>query len=192
MNRLVFPLLLFLTPVRAQADRPWVHNENEPTVAELRAAARRYAALDPSRARRWARRARLAGLVPQVTLRALRSIARDEGVTSTTASDRLEIDLGNDLILEARASWDLARLVFDPAELRAAREGARLRVDLANLEAEVTRLYFQRRRAQVEMVLSPPADEAEEAHRRLGLEELAAQLDALTGGALTRALEEGR
>ena len=67
-----------------------------------------------------------------------------------------------------------------------------MRADLTNLEAEVTRLYFQRRRAQVELVLSPPADAAEEARRRLDLEELGAQIDGLTGGALTRALDEGR
>jgi hypothetical protein len=167
-------------------------NENEPGVAELRAAARRHAGLDPGRARGWARRARLAGLIPQLSLRALRAIERDEGVTSSATTDRLEIDLGHDVVLEARASWDLSRLVFDPAELRAAREGARLRIDVTNLEAEVTRLYYQRRRAQIEMSLSPSQDEAELARRRLDLEELGAQLDALTGGALTRALEEGR
>jgi hypothetical protein len=191
VNRLVFPILLLLAPGRARADDR-LDNENEPTVEELRAAARRHAGLEPGRARGWARRARLAGLVPQLTLRLLRSFERDEGVTSTSAVDRLDVDLGNDLVLEGRATWDLGRLVFDPAELRAAREGARLRVDLTNLEAEVTRLYFQRRRAQVEMVLNPPADPTEETRRRLDLEELGAQIDTLTGGALTRALEEGR
>jgi len=191
VNRLVFPILVLLAPARAPAEGP-LENENEPSVAELRSAARRHAGLEPGRAQGWARRSRLAGLFPQLTLRVLRAFERDEGVTTTSASDRLDIDLGNDLVLEGRATWDLSRLVFDPAELRAAREGARLRVDLTNLESEVTRLYFQRRRAQVEMVLTPPADAAEEARRRLELEELGAQIDSLTGGALTRALEEGR
>jgi hypothetical protein len=189
--RLALLVLVALAP-RAAAAQRWQPNENEPTVAELRAAARRHAGLDPGRARGWARRARLAGLVPQLSVRALRSIERDQGVTSSAASDRLEIDLGNDLLFEVRAGWELSRLVFDPAELRAAREGARLRLDVTNLETEVTRLYYQRRRAQVDMLLTPPADAAEAARRRLELEELGAQLDALTGGALSRALEEGR
>jgi hypothetical protein len=182
---------MWLLASPGQAQRAF-DNENEPTVEELRAAARRHAGLDPARARGWARRARGAALLPQLSLRAQRAIARDQGVISSSTSDRLEIDLGHDLVLEARAVWDLSRLVFDPSELRAAREGARLLVDLTQLEHEVTRLYYQRRRAQLELFLSPPEDPGEHARRRLDLEQLGADLDVLTGGALTRALEEGR
>ena len=114
-------------------------DERAPPVEELREAAVRRAGLAPARARAWARRARLAGLLPGLTLRALRSAQRDEGlrVESGVPGD-LRVDLGDDLVLEARLTWDLERVVFDPAEIRAAREGARQAAARRELEMEET------------------------------------------------------
>jgi hypothetical protein len=161
----------------------------EPTVAEVRAAAVRYAGLAPERARGWARRSRLAALAPEVSARALRAVGRDEGLKITGGeTDYQKIDAGDDLILEVRATWDLRRLVFDNGELRAAREGARQAAQRRQLETEVTRLYYERRRGQIDWILDPPSNAAERATRIVEMEELTAQLDALTGGYLSREL----
>lgn len=181
-------LLVAVVPAAAQVPAAIEELELvEPDVAEVRAAAVRRAGLDPERAAGWARRARWAGAVPELTVRVTRALARDENLAiETEAVGRLRIATGHDLVVEARASWDLGRLVFDPAELRAAREGARLAAERLDLESEVTRLYYQRRRLQMDWILDPPDDPAESARRRLELDELTAALDALTGGWFSR------
>lgn len=166
--------------------------EREPTIEEVRAAAVRAAGLEPRKGKRWARRARLSGLLPRLTVRATRQMARDQGLTLdlTETSDRLKLSTGDQLVVEARATWDLGKLVFDPVELRASRESARLWSERADLEAEVTRLFYERRRAQIEWILAPPEDAADAALRRLEIDELTAQLDALSGGFLKSELGE--
>jgi hypothetical protein len=54
-----------------------------------------------------------------------------------------------------------------------------LRDDVLN---EVTRIYFERRRLQVEMLLSPPERVEDKIEKELRLQELTASIDALTGG----------
>ena len=51
---------------------------------------------------------------------------------------------------------------------------------------EVTKLYFERRRLQVELYNNPAQDEKEKLLKRFRLEELTANIDGLTGGYLTR------
>ena len=53
---------------------------------------------------------------------------------------------------------------------------------------EVTRLYFDRRRLQVEQLLSPPSDIKTQIKNELRLQELTASIDALTGGKFSAAL----
>ncbi len=55
---------------------------------------------------------------------------------------------------------------------------------------EVTRTYFERRRLRVEMLLSPPEDMKERIGQELRIQELTADIDALTGGYLSRKLKE--
>jgi hypothetical protein len=53
---------------------------------------------------------------------------------------------------------------------------------------EVTRLYFERRRHQVDMLLAPKPDLMGRVRDELHLRELTAALDALTGGRFGAAL----
>lgn len=62
-----------------------------------------------------------------------------------------------------------------------------LRNDLLD---EVTRLYFERRRLQLELSANMPDEKDEKALKHLRLEELTANIDALTGGYLSEALNE--
>ena len=54
-----------------------------------------------------------------------------------------------------------------------------LRDDIMN---EITRTYFERRRLQIETYLSPPRDIKQILEKDLRIQELTADLDALTGG----------
>jgi hypothetical protein len=85
-------------------------------------------------------------------------------------------------VLEARAEWELSRLVWDSDEVAIGREAA-ARGDRRNdLAQAVARLYFERRRRQVARILSPPASAAAAVEVELAIEELTAALDGLTGG----------
>jgi hypothetical protein len=137
-------------------------------------AAIRHAGLagDPGRALR--RRARWAGLVPWVSVRAARDLGWTD-TTSVTASGSAGIDVDHGEVLEVRATWRLDRLVFDGSETRALgldASRARARRELAR---EVIHLYYRRQR----LAADPAADPLE-------LDEVTALLDELTGGWLTR------
>lgn len=54
---------------------------------------------------------------------------------------------------------------------------------------EVTSLYFQRRRLQIELLRSPASGIEERLEKELRLQELTADIDALTGGYLSERLE---
>ena len=62
-----------------------------------------------------------------------------------------------------------------------------LRDDIMN---EITRTYFERRRLQIEMVTSSPNDLKVSLEKELRLQELTADIDALTGGYFSNQLED--
>ena len=55
---------------------------------------------------------------------------------------------------------------------------------------EVTRLYFDRRRLQVELLLDPPTGLQDQLESELRLQESTANLDAFTGGAFSASLPQ--
>jgi hypothetical protein len=54
----------------------------------------------------------------------------------------------------------------------------------------VTRLYYERRRLQIEMLLYTPARTWERVEKQLRLEELTADIDAITGHYFSARLKE--
>ncbi len=130
-----------------------------PPIGEVLAAAFAEAGLDRDPTIGWSRRARLAGLVPLVAVRAGRN----------TRWEELEPDIGYGVTYEVRATWRLDRLVFDGRELQAASHQAARRRERSQLVARVVALYFAYRRAMA-------------AGHAMRAEETAVELDALTGG----------
>jgi hypothetical protein len=126
------------------------------------------------------RRARGAAALPQLRIRVGRGesgyLRGLDGVDRYTsfASDSWHFDL--------EAGWSLDRLLFDREEIAASRETQRLGMRREQLVWQVTQLYFALARAQIELA---DADAADRDVRSLEVAELAAQLDGLTGGALT-------
>jgi len=79
-------------------------------------------------------------------------------------------------------SWDLGDIAYHPEQIdvsREAREVIKLRDDVLD---EVTQLYFERRRVLAELAARPDAPPAENLRLRLRAAELAAGIDAWTGG----------
>lgn len=152
----------------------------EPSLADVRRAALRAAGLGGRAERRWARRARLAGALPQLALRASHGIGNDRDVSlSSTGSERLEESSDRDFDVELKAVWQLDRLIFDDIEIRLLQTAQRTYRERVQLLAQITSLYFQRRKLQ----LAPAATDAHKAAlHALALAELTGQLDAFTDG----------
>jgi len=86
--------------------------------------------------------------------------------------------------LRGKVAWNLPQLVFNAEEL----DVASLAGLVEGLLKESTRLYYMRRRLQVDMILTPPTDQASLLTKQLRLEELTGLIDAMTGGWFSRAL----
>lgn len=145
-----------------------------PTVAAVLAAAYRTAGLahDPSGG--WILRARVAGLIPWVTVRG----ARD------TTWDDAQPEVGHSQTVEVRATWRLDRLLFDGRELHVAGIEAQRHRERRRLASRVIRAYFAWRRAVA--AASAPGTGA------LRIEETVADLDALTDGWFSDELDRTR
>jgi hypothetical protein len=162
----------------------------EPPIDVLRAAATALALAEPDRARSLVQRARLAAWLPEVRVRVDRRFGRSESLDVSPAplSDTppVSLDTVDEVRYEARATWDLSRLIFNPDELAAHAEALRMADVRREVESMVIRLYFERRRLKVEAVTTDGNDVVSNLRREARIEELEAELDALTGGAFLR------
>lgn len=84
--------------------------------------------------------------------------------------------------IEVRASWDLDQLLFSSAELQVASSMAQLAKDREDRVERATRLYFERRKRLLDLVVAPPVSPQDRAERELEIDALTAELDALTQG----------
>lgn len=164
----------------------------EPTIREVQKAALDYAHAHPDIVDSWRWRSRTAALLPQFRTRFDYEIDDDRRTrTNTEATEAVVVTEDNDVgyELQVQGTWDLNRLLFDPQELAVAREGVRLANLRDRVLDEVTRRYYDRRRLQVDLELSPPRDLGDRIKKELRVQELTADLDSLTGGWFSKQLE---
>ena len=135
-----------------------------PPIAAVIAAGYVAAGLDRDPSHNWNVRARLGGLVPQVTVA--------DGIDSTWHD--IDPNIGRRQIFEVRATWRLDRLLFDTNELHVATIEASRRREKRRVANLVIRAYFTWRRAT--------AAATQEARWASHVDEAAAELDALTNG----------
>jgi hypothetical protein len=178
-------------PARAAApawpddpERVLARFHHEPAVADVQRAAARWVGAERSRARSWLARVRKAPWLPELRVRAQKGY-EDDLLTNANGHTRATDD---DLTLELSLRWQLDRVVFDRNELYVSRESMLLAELRRDIVAEATRLYFQRRRVQVELLLTPRDALRTRLRLMLQAEELAAELDGITGGFFRRAL----
>ncbi|MEN9784770.1 MAG: hypothetical protein RLZZ299_34 [Pseudomonadota bacterium] len=103
----------------------------------------------------------------------------------TSQIDQSAVDTADGLQL--RAKWNLDKLVMSSERIRVISEAQDVVKLRDKVLEEVTRLYFDRRRLQVEMLMGN-GDLKAQLKNELRLQELTAQLDAYTGGRFTAAL----
>jgi hypothetical protein len=175
--------------------------DDEPDVQQVQQWASDYAKVSPGNVDRWLAASKTFAALPQLTVeyRMKDDWNQDfdylnaDGVEPLPGEDTeallTDADSGQDRQYYVRARWDLDQLVMSSERIRVINEAQ----DIAKLRdkvlSEVTRLYFERRRVQVEMLLSPKRDTMGQVKQQLRLMELTASVDALTGGAFSQALK---
>ncbi len=167
------------------------HFKSEPTILDVQNAAIHYAEVHPEKIEAWRKAASRKALFPSVSFD--RSIGTNQNIDldrgGTNDPDKF-IQGPNERSFDwsVGLDWDISDLIWSTDQTSIdvrSRLMAELRDDILN---EVTHLYFERRRLQVEMLLSPPRDLPVQLEKEIRLEELTAGIDALTGGYLSRCL----
>ncbi len=154
-----------LEPAARIEAAPVAEGPRGPTTKALLAAAYRTAGLDRDPTIGWSRRARLASLVPWVTVR--------DG-SDATWHDISDPTIGYVSIFEVSATWHLDRLAFDPNEMRASAIQAGRRREKRRVADLVIRAYYDWRRAV--------AATGDDNRWRWIADEARDRLDALTDG----------
>jgi len=162
----------------------------EPAVGAVQRAALRYLDLEPARIRSLARGARRAGWLPVVRLDGAyggsRGETRDWDQAFTSGDYRFLYDRGRDrdrdFDVALQLTWNLGLIAYHPESIDASSEARQLVKLRDQVLDEVVQLYFERRRALLALAALAGADPLEAADLRLRADELAAGLDAWTGG----------
>lgn len=170
----------------------------EPTVAQVQTWANDYANTNPAAVDHWLTAARSFALLPEVTVDLRLRNDWDEGFEyydpegadpvpgSQIVPVAEDADQGQTQEYKIKLRWRLDKLVMSSERIRVINEAQDIVKLRDKVLAEVTRLYFDRRRLQVEMLLSPKIDLMARVKDELRLLELTANIDALTGGSFSR------
>ncbi|MBN2053862.1 helix-hairpin-helix domain-containing protein [bacterium] len=175
----------------------------EPSIAEIQKAAVEYAMIYPDEVARWRSGARNQALMPQVKVSVDWDVKDNEGFGR---SSNIEIDEGsvivgpddldydedkdNDWGFGVDFTWKTSEYVFNSDMLRVRSESENLVELRQDIVDDVTKLYFDRRRQQIDNLLHPPRSIEEQVRNDLRLQELTAAIDALTGGYLSSRLAD--
>jgi len=166
----------------------------DPPLDAVRRAALAYLDLGGARLRGLRRGPERRGWLPEVALRfdldrfSARSDDYDEAFVSGDLRSLFDRNDDRSNRFEATLSfeWDLGDLVYHPESVdvsRETRELVELRDDVLD---EIHHLYFERRRVLLELLALPEGQPFEAARLRLRADELAAGIDAWTGGWFSR------
>ena len=163
----------------------------EPSIREIQAAAISYARAHPDRIDSWRARAANRAFAPRFEAGITKDWDKTHRVFIEPGQPDREANYDYDnWRLNVRARWDLDRAVFDPEEPKVNREAIRLQRYRGDVLDEVTRRYFERRRLQIEIDMAPPTEMGDRVRKELRLQELTADIDALTGGYLSAKLKD--
>lgn len=164
--------------------------KSEPTIQETQKRALEFFRIDPDTVGSMRSRAGWKSVLPTVGVKMRTNqsdIDLDKYDFQTDADAPVGQDLGGGKVfeVEASAAWDLPRLVFNAETL----DVSSLVVLQEAILKEITRLYYTRRRLQVDLILAPPTDPATRLSKELRIEELTSTLDAMTGNLFNRSAQ---
>jgi photosystem II stability/assembly factor-like uncharacterized protein len=177
---------------KVEAQQVFSEFGNEPTIEEIREAAMSYAEVQPEKIEGWRKAAAKKALLPDLRFAFDNNKAWQSSTYFYSIDDKKykddDITKDKDTGWSISLTWELGDLIWNDAQTSIDTRSklmVELRDDILN---EVTRLYFERRRMQIEMLLSPHEDIKEKIEKELRLQELTADIDALTGSYLSKRL----
>ena len=169
----------------------------EPPVEAVHRVALRYLDLGRGRITRLQRNVARSGLLPELELHGdyggFRASDEDSDETVFASGDRFRLldrlhERRRDFVVGADLSWDLGSTVYNPDEIDVSKEVRELIELRDEVLDEINQLYFERRRVLLERAQLPDATSLEGERLALRARELAAGLDAWTGGWWSRQL----
>ena len=164
--------------------------EAEPSIQEVHRAALKFYNAEPDTVASLRTRANLKYLLPDVNVRYRRSnngvfidkLDYLQGEPNAGYAIGKDLSEGDVSEFQISGTWSLSRLLFNPEVL-----------DVSSLAAlqegvlkEVTRLYYTRRRLQIDMILNPPKDAATQLSKEIRIDRITATLDALTNNIFSK------
>jgi hypothetical protein len=162
--------------------------QNEPTIGEIQQAAVRYAEVDPEKIKAWRTAAAKKAWLPTLSLDSDFGEDHNVDIDRGGTNDPDKFITGpkeSNVDWSVGVSWDLGDVIWNDDQT-SIDVRSRLMVELRNdILNEITHLYFERRRAQMEMAGLPADATKIRLEKQLKFEELTAQIDALTGGYLS-------
>ncbi len=162
---------------------------HEPSIEEIKEAAIEYAEVSPNKIREWRKAAANKAWLPDLNFSYDKSKDwQSSGYFYSGKYVQDDTTKGKDKSWSISLTWQLGELIWNDDQTSIDNRSklmVQLRDDVLN---EVTRLYFERRRLQIDLIMSPPGDNKVLIEKDLRLQELTANIDALTGSFLSRRL----
>ena len=166
----------------------------EPSIEEIRAAAIEYADVHPDKISNWRKAAANKAWLPDLNMRYGNGEDWQSSTYFYSTKDYKykddDVTSGNDEAWSISLTWQLGDIIWNSAQTSIDNRSklmVQLRDDVLN---EVTRIYYERRRLQIDIFMSPPADMKSTIEKDLRLQELTANIDALTGTYLSKRLAQ--
>jgi hypothetical protein len=154
---------------------------DEPTIQQVHEWAIESADVHPDKIKKWRKQARARAFVPSLSV----GVDRDSGELFhwDTGPNPDQFAKGRETVgWDASLSWDLADFVWS-SDQTSIDSRSKLTVELrGDVLDQVTRLYFERRRLQMELLASASSHPGESIEMQLRIEELTALIDGMTGG----------
>ena len=168
----------------------------EPGIREVQEIAIKYAEVHPDKINKWRESVSKKAWLPTLSVGLDDSVSDyynvQGGGTANPERDRIYKEDDKTVGWDISLSWDFGDIVWNDDQTSIdvrSKLMVQLRSDILD---EITRTYFERRRLQVEVCLSERVDLKEKVEKELRIQELTANLDALTGGFFSEQLKVKR
>lgn len=167
------------------------YSKDEPKIEDVQKAAIDYAEVNPEKIKLWRHQAGRKAFLPKVTAGVNRQTADlwhwESGSTTKVGDDTLM--KGKDSVgWDVSVTWDLGEIIWNNDQTSIdvrSRLTTQLREEIID---EVTKLYFERMHAKMELDTLSIEDRKKRFEKELRLQELTAYLDGLTGGYFSGAI----
>lgn len=181
---------------------------HEPTVEETMEAAVSYSGLDGDRLESMYRRAGAANALPKSIYYEFQGRYQDtdrpQKVYTFDDTKKAEADEWSSYKKtnyhqdqdytqhKVHAQWDLSKLIYNSEQKAVVGTMVSASTRRDKILKDLTKVYYQRRKAQIDAILNPPSDIAKKLESDLKIQELTATLDAMTGGWFSEQLRNNR